>query len=150
MSGSDDRILIISCFFVISILFFFPVQNPTNKEAAEAKFKEISEAYEVREKSSTQSTAMHREQAEWTLKLFVYFSISFRAQVLSDKNKRQIFDSYGEEGLKAGPGQGSGGGGGGPSAGGFPGGASFSFGGPGGGGGFSGFRPSDANDIFAV
>ena len=91
-----------------------PDRNPSNKEAAEAKFKEISEAYEV----------------------------------LSDKQKRAIFDQVGEEGLKGGgvpPGAGGAGG-----MGGFPGGASgfqFNFGGPGGGGG--GFRPQDANDIFA-
>ena len=93
-----------------------PDRNPNAKEAAEAKFKEISEAYEV----------------------------------LSDKQKRAIFDQVGEEGLKGG-GVPPGGGGGGPGGmGGFPGGAQgfqFNFGGPGGGGG--GFRPQDANDIFA-
>lgn len=98
-----------------------PDRNPTNKEAAEAKFKEISEAYEV----------------------------------LSDKQKRAIFDQVGEEGLKGGgvPPGGGGGGGGGGGMGGFPGGAGgfqFNFGGPGGGGGGGGgFRPGDANDIFA-
>ncbi|KAI7878932.1 DnaJ-domain-containing protein [Lichtheimia hyalospora FSU 10163] len=76
-------------------------------------------------------------------------------EVLSDKNKRTIYDQYGEEGLKGGgppPG---------PDAGGFPGGAGFS-GFPGGGGGrtytftsggpggagFKPFHPSDADDIF--
>jgi len=39
-----------------------PDKNPNNKEAAEAKFKDVNEAYEV----------------------------------LSDKNKRTIFDQYGE------------------------------------------------------
>ncbi|XP_073122683.1 uncharacterized protein [Henckelia pumila] len=43
-----------------------PDKNPDNKTAAEAKFKEISEAYEV----------------------------------LSDSQKRAIYDQYGEEGLK--------------------------------------------------
>ncbi|PHZ11223.1 DnaJ-domain-containing protein [Rhizopus microsporus ATCC 52813] len=65
-------------------------------------------------------------------------------EVLSDKNKRAIFDQYGEEGLKGGaPPPGADGGAGG--FGGFPGGT-FHFstsGGPGGG-----FRPSDAEDIF--
>eukprot|EP00878_Enallax_costatus_P012794 GHUV01013361.1.p1 GENE.GHUV01013361.1~~GHUV01013361.1.p1 ORF type:complete len:384 (+),score=115.50 GHUV01013361.1:227-1378(+) len=45
-----------------------PDKNPDNREAAEEKFKEISEAYDV----------------------------------LSDPEKRQVFDAYGEEGLKGG------------------------------------------------
>ncbi|GAA5916323.1 hypothetical protein JCM5296_007029 [Sporobolomyces johnsonii] len=79
-------------------------------------------------------------------------------EVLSDKDKRAIYDQYGEEGLKggfpgAGPqGAGMGGGfnpfagGGGGGAGGFPGGTTFSFSTSGGGGGFT---PSDPNDIFS-
>lgn len=51
-----------------------PDKNPTNKEVAEEKFKEISKAYEV----------------------------------LSDEDKRQIYDKYGEEGLENG-GRGGGG-----------------------------------------
>jgi DnaJ family protein B protein 4 len=94
-----------------------PDRNPDNKEAAEKKFKELAEAYEV----------------------------------LSDSNKKQIYDTYGEDGLKAGGGE----------AGGFPGGAGgfsgFNFGGGGqpgfsfssGPGGKSGFTPSDAESIFA-
>ncbi|CAM9503524.1 unnamed protein product [Chrysoparadoxa australica] len=105
--------------------------SPDKREAAEKKFSEIAEAYEV----------------------------------LSDKEKRQIYDTYGEEGLKHGGGSGpQGGPGGGPGGaghhfGGFGGssggfqqqdpfkifeqffggnGASFSFGGTGGGGGFGG------------
>ena len=73
--------------------------------------------------------------------------------MLSDKNKRQIYDTYGEDGLKGGAPP-PGGSGGNPFAGfqsgqggGMPEGFSFSFGGPGGGGG--GFNPSDPNDIFA-
>ena len=96
-----------------------PDRNPNSKEAAEARFKDISEAYEV----------------------------------LSDKQKRAIFDQVGEEGLKGGggmPPQGAAGMGGGGGMGGFPGGAQtfhFDFGNGAGGGG--GFRPRDANDIFA-
>jgi len=70
-------------------------KNPTKKEEAEKKFKDIAEAYEV----------------------------------LSDKKKREIFDQYGEEGLKGEPGPGGPG-----EAGGFPGGTfTFTSGGPGGG-----------------
>ncbi|EST09293.1 DnaJ [Kalmanozyma brasiliensis GHG001] len=88
-------------------------------------------------------------------------------EVLSDKNKRAIYDQFGEEGLKGagGPPPGADGAGGG--FGGFPGGAGGGFGSfPGGGGrtftftsgapggmggkgGMGGFSPSDPNDIFA-
>ncbi|XXG56060.1 hypothetical protein AAC387_Pa03g3574 [Persea americana] len=50
-----------------------PDKNPNNKKEAEAKFKQISEAYDV----------------------------------LSDQQKRAVYDQYGEEGLKGGPPQGS-------------------------------------------
>lgn len=84
-------------------------------------------------------------------------------EALSDKDKRAVYDRYGEEGLKAG---GGGGGGGGPSGGGgfsgfpggrFPGGASFMRAGGDGvrmsfstcGGGFPGMSGGRADDIFA-
>ncbi|KAK6129707.1 hypothetical protein DH2020_036573 [Rehmannia glutinosa] len=67
-----------------------PDKNPNNKNEAEAKFKQISEAYDV----------------------------------LSDPQKRQIYDQYGEEGLKDMP----------------P---------PGSTGNQNGFNPRNAEDIFA-
>lgn len=90
-------------------LKWHPDRNPKNKTEAEAKFKEISESYEV----------------------------------LIDKNKREIYDRWGEEGLKGAPPPQSGGGmpGGMGGMGGMPG---FSF-----GGGGRGFNPSSAEDIFA-
>jgi len=72
--------------------------------------------------------------------------------VLSDKNKRAVYDQYGEEGLKGGggppPGAASGGAFGGSPGGsyGFPGGATFSFSNAGGGG--SQFEPTDPMRIF--
>ncbi|KAF7726136.1 hypothetical protein EC973_009028 [Apophysomyces ossiformis] len=72
-------------------------------------------------------------------------------EVLSDKNKRAVYDQYGEEGLKGGPPPSSGGAGGFPGGfnfGGAPGGTTFTFTSGPGGGGFKPFRPSDADDIF--
>lgn len=77
-------------------------------------------------------------------------------EVLSDKDKRAVYDQYGEEGLKGGPPPSSGGADGFPGGGfsgfpgGTPGGTTFTFtsGGPGGGGGYKPFHPSDADDIF--
>ncbi|KAI9265025.1 hypothetical protein BDA99DRAFT_40790 [Phascolomyces articulosus] len=84
----------------------------------------------------------NKDKAEEAKKKFQEVGEAF--EVLSDKNKRTIYDQYGEEGLKGGaPPPGAGG------AGGFPGGAGgFSGGFPGGGGGFQPFHPSDADDIF--
>ncbi|CAK9179206.1 unnamed protein product [Ilex paraguariensis] len=79
-----------------------PGKNPTNKKGAEAKFKQISEAYDV---CIPKRTYM----------------------VLSDPQKRQIYDQYGETGLKEMPSPGSRG------SGGFP----------------NGFNPKNAEDIFA-
>ncbi|KAI8346639.1 DnaJ domain-containing protein [Mortierella sp. GBAus27b] len=57
-----------------------------------------------------------------------FHDISEAYEVLSDKNKRAVYDQYGEEGLKGG------------------GGRTYTFSTGGGGGG--GFRPTDADDIF--
>ncbi|KAJ7126808.1 hypothetical protein C8R44DRAFT_667575 [Mycena epipterygia] len=76
--------------------------------------------------------------------------ISEAFEVLSDSNKRAVYDQFGEEGLKSGgPPPGQGGGPGFSGFNGFPGGGgstfTFTSGGPGGGGGFS---PGDPNKIF--
>ncbi|XAR50835.1 hypothetical protein NMG60_11005284 [Bertholletia excelsa] len=78
-----------------------PDKNPKNKKEAEAKFKEISEAYDV----------------------------------LSDPQKRVVYDQYGEEGLKGQvPPHGAGG-----FSGGYDGGSSTTF----------RFNPRSADDIFS-
>lgn len=85
--------------------------------------------------------------------------ISEAFEVLSDKQKRTVYDQFGEEGLKGGggppPGASefssfpSGSFGGFPGGGSFPGGSfSFHTSGPGGGFGGGGFNPSDPNKVF--
>ncbi|KAG2227396.1 hypothetical protein INT45_007421 [Circinella minor] len=98
----------------------------------------------------------NKDKAEEAKKKFQEVGEAF--EVLSDKNKRTIYDQYGEEGLKGGappPGAGGAEGGFPGGFGGFPGGGgtrTYTFnmggGGPGGGGGFKPFHPSDADDIF--
>jgi len=87
-------------------LKWHPDKNPDNKEEAEHRFKEISEAYDV----------------------------------LSDKNKRSIYDMYGKDGLKGGMGGGNSGHGG-------PGFDSHFFGGFG-HGNHGGFNFRTADEIF--
>ncbi|PIL35361.1 transporter [Ganoderma sinense ZZ0214-1] len=80
--------------------------------------------------------------------------ISEAFEVLSDKQKRTIYDQLGEEGLKGGvPPQGANGPSGFSGFSGFPGGSTFTFtsgpgGAPGGFGGPGGFSPTDPNKIF--
>ncbi|KAI0685957.1 hypothetical protein BC835DRAFT_1420733 [Cytidiella melzeri] len=77
--------------------------------------------------------------------------ISEAFEVLSDKDKRAVYDQFGEDGLKGrGPPPGAGAPGGFSGFSGFPpGGATFSFSSSGPGGfGSSGFSPSDPNKIF--
>ncbi|KAG5010006.1 hypothetical protein AAZX31_07G141300 [Glycine max] len=81
-----------------------PDKNPNNKREAEAKFKQISEAYDV----------------------------------LSDPQKRGVYDQYGEEGLNGVP----------MGAGGFPGGGGGGSSGDGGATSFR-FNPRSADDIFS-
>ncbi|KAK0543511.1 Molecular chaperone (DnaJ superfamily) [Tilletia horrida] len=95
----------------------------------------------------------NKDKEEQAKKKFQELGEAF--EVLTDSNKRAVFDQFGEEGLKggAGPSPGGAGMGGMPNFGGFGGGApggarTFSFStGPGGGAG--GFTPRDPNDIFA-
>ncbi|KAJ1965343.1 Molecular chaperone (DnaJ super) [Dipsacomyces acuminosporus] len=72
----------------------------------------------------------HKDDKAKSEKMFKDISEAY--EVLSDKQKRTVYDQFGEEGLKGGvpPGGGAGGGGG-----------------P--GGGFGGFTPSNPEDIFA-
>ncbi|KAJ9057577.1 Molecular chaperone (DnaJ super) [Entomophthora muscae] len=90
-------------------LKWHPDRNTDQKETAEKKFKELSEAYEV----------------------------------LSDAKKKELYDQFGEDGLKGG-GEGPQGFPGGFPGGGFPG-ATFSFSS---GGGGRGFNPSNPQAIF--
>ncbi|PSS36760.1 hypothetical protein PHLCEN_2v1391 [Hermanssonia centrifuga] len=96
----------------------------------------------------------YKKAAKEASKKFKEISEAF--EVLSDKQKRTIYDQFGEEGLKGGggPPPGAGGAGGFPGFGGsgFPSGGSTSFsftsGGPGGFGRSGGFSPTDPNKIF--
>lgn len=71
----------------VSVTFPFrhPDRNLKNKEASEAKFKELAEAFEV------------------GVSHLPLLSNDVRpCQVLTDASKKAIYDQYGEEGLKSG------------------------------------------------
>lgn len=89
----------------------------------------------------------NQDNVEWASKKFQDVAEAY--EVLSDSDKRSVYDRFGEEGLKAGAGGGD--------AGGFPGGGGgggfHEFGGGGGGGGFPGgasfhFEAGDAHRTF--
>lgn len=108
-----------------------PDKNPTNKVDAEAKFKQISEAYEVR----TVRPVFSRSKSSNLCG--VIGGGGGGLQVLSDPEKRAIYDQYGDEGLKGQvPPPGAGG----------PGGASFFQAGD--GPNVFRFNPRNANDVF--
>ncbi|KXN81285.1 hypothetical protein AN958_05333 [Leucoagaricus sp. SymC.cos] len=93
------------------------------------------------------------KNSEEATKKFKEISEAF--EVLSDKQKRTIYDQFGEEGLKGGggppPGASTGSSPGGAGFGGFPGGTTFTFTSGGPGGGFSGgrgFQPTDPQKVF--
>uniref|UniRef100_A0A6N2K7I8 J domain-containing protein n=1 Tax=Salix viminalis TaxID=40686 RepID=A0A6N2K7I8_SALVM len=115
-----------------------PDKNPNNKKEAEAKFKQISEAYDL-------YVCMYCivDIVIWTVQLEAVMKIlnllKFLRKVLSDPQKRAVYDQYGEEGLKGQvPPPGAGGAG--------PGASFFST-----GDGPTSFRfnPRNADDIFA-
>ncbi|KAI0749718.1 hypothetical protein C8Q80DRAFT_1163595 [Daedaleopsis nitida] len=115
----------------------------------DASEEEIKKAYK---KMALKWHPDRNSGSESAAKKFKEISEAF--EVLSDKQKRTIYDQFGEEGLKGGgaPPQGAGGAGGYPGFSGFPGGQSFTFtSGPGGGfggGGRGGYSPTDPNKIF--
>ncbi len=136
-------------------LKWHPDRNQDRKAEAEEKFKEIAEAFEVSGWISGVWIARKREKRESGCGLvgdvegkrererereresIMSSSLkTYSTQVLSDEKKRQIYDQFGEEGLKGG------------GAGGGPGGGPGFSAGPGGGGFSFRFNPSNADDIF--
>ena len=112
-----------------------PDKNPNNKKEAEAKFKQISEAYDVPISYFSIFFTMYVcFMIKWIIRLKEMLNCCFLGQVLSDPQKRAVYDQYGEEGLKGQVPP--------PGAGGFSGG---SDGGP----TMFRFNPRSADDIFS-
>ena len=89
----------------------------------DADDKAIKKAYrKLAMKWHPDKNAGNEEQAE---KRFTEIANAY--EVLSDAEKRKLYDQFGEEGLSGGPSGGPSGGGGGPGAGGFPGGGGAHF-----------------------
>ncbi|KAI8870735.1 DnaJ-domain-containing protein [Ramicandelaber brevisporus] len=124
---------------------YYKLLGLTNKSATE---DEIKAAY--KKQALKWHPDRHRQDKEEATRKFKEVSEAY--EVLSDKDRRAIYDQFGEEGLKGGAGMpggaGMGGFPGGAGMGGFPGGGTFHFTSSGGGPG--GFRPSNAEDIFSA
>lgn len=80
---------------------YHPDKNPSPQ--ADSLFKQVSEAYDVRARPSPSSSSSSPITAGKPICIYLTCSLSTGfSQVLSDPQKRAIYDQYGEDGLKAG------------------------------------------------